>query len=220
MPHLVKRGMRHFSLGRLLIVLTIIAFFAAWRPDPGPTIALKTSLPRIGTIPQRANVLGYERSAFGPGWARLPNGCTTRDVALQHALNDAPPNHCPVRSGTGTDPYSGILIGVTQGADIELDHVYPLRAAWDMGAHSWTSQQRIQFANDPRNLIVASRETNQEKSDSLPSEWMPPDPQTHCWYARRVAEVAATWGLPLTTSDTKTMTNACFFRETIALPLR
>ncbi|MDO5076545.1 HNH endonuclease family protein [Corynebacterium sp.] len=210
--------MRHFSFGLFLIALTIIAVVASFGSAPGPSIPLAQSLPQIRVVAQRASVLGYQRTQFGPGWAHHQDGCTTRDLALIDALAGA--QGCPVTAGTGLDPYSGERIGVTSGADIELDHVYPLRAAWDMGAYQWSAAQRVAFANDPNNLIVASKTQNQAKSDALPSEWMPPDPHAKCWYARRVAQVAASWGLPLVTDDISTMRRACLFREVVPSQLR
>lgn len=212
--------MRHLPFGRILIVFTVVVACSSLNHDPGPTIPLRVLLQQIRTVPQRASVLGYQREAFGPGWESKGRGCTTRDIALQQALGGVDKHQCPIRQGTGIDPYSGITIGVTTGADIELDHVFPLRAAWDMGAHNWSLNQRKNFANDPRNLIVASKKTNQDKSDSLPSEWMPPKQNAHCWYARRVAEVTVTWQLALTPHDVATMKNACIFRESIPLPLK
>lgn len=210
--------MRHFPFGHALVVLTLLMVAASISNTPGPSTPLAATLPRIRSVAQRATVLGYEREQFGPGWAHHAGGCTTRDLALRNALMGA--NTCPVTSGVGTDPYSGKTIGVTEGEDIELDHVYPLRAAWDMGAYAWTAQQRVKFANDPRNLIVASKTQNQAKSDALPSEWMPPATTARCWYARRVAEVAAAWQLPLAENDLGTMHNACLFRELAPSQLR
>src|SRR5699024_12715058 len=70
-------------------------------------------------------------------------------------------------------PYSQELISTDA---IEVDHIFPLSAAWDHGAYQWDDATRQQFANDPLNLVATSRELNQSKSDSLPEEWLPPHP--------------------------------------------
>lgn len=152
--------------------------------------------------------MGYAREEFGPGWARLGAGCTTRTAAMASAF-DAPscadPPHdwhvAPI-----TDPYTGAEISP---ADVELDHLLPLAAAWDLGAHAWTAQRRVAFANDPRNLVVTSAAANQDKSDKLPSEWLPPDWRARCPYARRLVAVARAYELAVPAPDLRASRRAC-----------
>lgn len=158
--------------------------------------------------PPRATVLGYSREEFGEGWATLDDACTTRTAAMAQAF----------RSGTCrtphrqwdvspiTDPYTGHPL---VPADVEIDHLVPLAAAWDLGAHAWTPQRRRDFANDPRNLVVTSSAANQAKSDQLPSEWLPPQRRARCAYARRLAAVAAEYGLALPAPDLRAARRAC-----------
>lgn len=181
----------------------VLAFPTPQRDDPAlPELA--ALLPHIEQVPQRARVLGYQREAFGRGWAPTA-GCTVREDTLAHAggtLRD-----CRVTAGTVTDPYTGNPLELT--GEVEIDHVFPLSAAWDLGAHGWEPGRREAFANDPRNLVATSRAANREKSDHLPTGWLPADNNAHCWYARRLALVAATHELPLPTGEIQEMQKAC-----------
>ncbi|KAA8723352.1 HNH endonuclease [Corynebacterium phocae] len=108
------------------------------------------------------------------------------------------------------DPYSASQIALRDRTQcVEIDHVFPLSASWDMGAWAWDERTRKAFANDPLNLVATGSSLNQDKSDQLPSQWMPPEKATRCWYVQRVAAVAAKYRLSLTTSDVKTMRRAC-----------
>lgn len=179
-------------------------------PAPAPP-ALGASLVGVNEVPQRVRVLDYEREQFGNGWSPTAyRGCDTREVML---LSVVPGTGCQA-NGVAVDPYTGeeLVIGAA-GDPVEIDHVFPLSAAWDLGAHSWSFSQRLAFSNDPRNLVVTSRSANQEKSDALPAAWLPEHPGSRCWYARRLADVAAVYGLALPTEDVAVMKRQCRLRE-------
>ena len=166
---------------------------------------LKTSLQNIDTIPARHKILGYKREVFGADWAIAPgSSCDTRQVVIFSQSPNV--SDCTTESTELFDPYSQSLI---PNANIEVDHVFPLSAAWDHGAYAWDDDTRKHFANDPLNLVATSRTLNQSKSDSLPGEWIPPNPAAHCWYAERVAGVAAAYSLTLAETDLTTMKRQC-----------
>ncbi|RKX02098.1 HNH endonuclease [Corynebacterium diphtheriae] len=164
-------------------------------------------------VSHRVTVIGYERSQFGDGWALQSSGCSTRDEVLAATLIDAHLTvDCSLTRGYGDDPYSLRPIAVHPGRDrepIELDHVYPLSAAWDMGAFAWDKERRIAFANDPLNLVAASKQQNRQKSDKLPSEWLPSARKQRCWYVNRLADVARKYDLPLSSADLRVMRRQC-----------
>lgn len=167
---------------------------------------LSTLLAHVSSQPQRHRVLGYEREAFGPGWATV-GACTTREAILVSYFNG---QDCQA-SGEATDLYTGRQMFAD---DVEIDHVIPLSAAWDLGAHSWDLPARVRFANDPINLVATAGPVNQEKSDALPAEWLPPDPGARCWYARRVARVAVAYDIALPEADIEVMQSQCRFALT------
>ena len=188
----------------LLITLTLAIV-------PFPTARSRFVVP---TIPQRATVLGYDRTLFGPGWATDGTSCDTRERIIARDLDDdtcsptsplqahrkAPRGHEPL------DPYTG---GVLARDDIEVDHIIPVSAAWDLGAHRWDAAQRAKFYNDPINLIAVSSAANQEKSDKLPSEWMPKRKRARCAYGERMVVVAKQYALPLPEADLNAIKRAC-----------
>lgn len=179
-------------------------------PEPAPP-PLRTSLAEIPEVAQRVRILDYEREHFGNGWSPTAyRGCDTREVML---LSVAPGEDCRAE-GVTVDPYTGqqLVIG-TAGDAVEIDHILPLSAAWDLGAHDWSFRERLDFANDPRNLVVTSQTANQRKSDALPSAWLPEHPGTRCWYVRRLAEVANGYSLALPSEDISAMKRQCRLRE-------
>ena len=59
-------------------------------------------------------------------------------------------------------------------AEVPIDHVVPLAAAWVQGAAEWAPGQREAFANDLTNLMATTRAENSAKGDSTAEEWVPP----------------------------------------------
>ncbi len=149
-----------------------------------------TELSPVESVPQRARVIGYDRDALFGGWQT-----GVRESIVEQAGPD--------------DPYSGAPLE----EDAEVDHILPLSAAWDLGAHAWTPAQRIRFANDPNNLILVSREQNQEKSDQLPSQWLPKKREVRCWYVEKLSFIAFDYQLPLPEADIATAKRQCGFAK-------
>lgn len=196
----------------ILGVAHVISIFPRTQYDPVREDALPsfTELaPQLQTIPQRIRVLGYSRNEFGQGWAPAltsQGSCSTREYMLEAQFGAASLEGCRLRHAPGKDPYSALEFRDTT---IDMDHIYPLRAAWDMGAYAWDENKRRHFANDPINLIGTTALLNREKSDLLPGEWMPPDKHAGCWYARRIALIALRYELPLSIRDVRAMRWAC-----------
>lgn len=201
--------------------------FSAPPPAPGsPTRAqVEELLNRVQVVAARPNVPGYERSCkagdgcvFGPAWTDDydgpggHDGCGTRDNVLALSLTDVTfregTRNCVVVSGVLADPYSGSVMDFVKAdaGKVQIDHVYPLSAAWDMGANTWSLEQRVQFANDiDFNLLAVNGTDNQSKSDSTPSGWLPPKAEYHCFYAGKYLSVAAQYSLPITQDDQRTL---------------
>ena len=184
--------MKSYYLAALSCVTVLIGAWYAW-PFPRFDVA---------TLPARPEATGYDREDFGI-WQ--PHGaCTTREVILESQSSD-PLHACHARSGTLYDPYSGTTIPAT--SPIEIDHIFPLSAAYDLGASEWDRETKVRFGNDPLNLVATSRELNQEKSDSLPADWLPP--ANRCGYSRRLADIARKYSLPLPSKDVRVMQRQC-----------
>lgn len=184
--------MKSYYLAALSCITVLIGAWYAW---PFPRFD-------VTTLPSRPEAAGYNREDFGI-WQ--PHGaCTTREVILESQSSD-PLENCHAHSGTVYDPYSGTTIPAT--SPIEIDHIFPLSAAYDMGASEWNRETKVRFGNDPLNLVATSRELNQEKSDALPAEWLPP--ANRCGYSRRLADIARKYSLPLPSKDVRVMQRQC-----------
>lgn len=206
-----------------------LPWFDHVEPAPGSPSRdeLTALLSTVAVIDERPRQAGYERGCghgegcvFGPAWTDATeapggrDGCDTRNNVLAVALRDiefrAGTNNCVVAGGFLDDPYSGETIEYVRGPSgggIEIDHIYPLSAAWHMGAHRWTLDERMRFANDVEITLLAVRGAiNQDKGDATPENWMPPDPGRRCYFAGRFLTVAASYRLPITRGDVDALT--------------
>ena len=78
---------------------------------------------------------------------------------------------------------------------MQIDHLYPLARAWDMGAARWPLRRRIDFANDQAaNLLAVDGPANASKNDAGPGEWMPINRSYRCTYVLRYLQVARKYG--------------------------
>lgn len=178
-----------------------------------PTVQPGTDvLAGVAVLPQRTHRYDYRRPAFGDAWdddnaAPLGhNGCDTRDDILDRDLVDktyVSVKRCPNAVATGTlhDPYTNTTVAFRRGAHtgeaVQIDHIVPLAYAWDMGAYDWTLPERLRFANDPANLLAVEGQANQDKGDSPPGQWMPPNTAFACQYAVQFVAVARGYRLPV-----------------------
>jgi hypothetical protein len=177
---------------------------------------LDSLLDEVRTVPRRVHVLGYDRSHFG-GWETGVTAegalCTTRERVMLDVFDAATPadsgrTTCPRAEGSATDVYTGDLISPS---DVEIDHVVPLAAAWDHGAHAWDRTARVAFANDLHlNLLAVSGSANQAKSDGTPAEWLPPlSGAAPCAYVARYLTVSVDYGLSVSEADASAARRAC-----------
>ncbi|MGO1950238.1 MAG: HNH endonuclease family protein [Mycobacteriaceae bacterium] len=179
--------------------------------------AVAEALDTLTVQARRVHVLGYSRDHFG-GWTDQWHGtgtdgavCTTRDIMMLDVFTASPPaatapDRCPSPTGTAVDVYTGDPLSPDE---VEIDHVVPLAAAWDHGAHSWTPDTRAGFANNRElNLLAVDGTVNRSKSDGTLGEWLPPaadgpgSPSTAgCAYAARYLAVCAHYGLTISAAD-------------------
>ncbi len=91
-------------------------------------------------------------------------------------------------------PYSGTCFHSRYETDIE--HIISLSEAHDSGLCAMGPDIQQQFASDPLNLTLASRQVNRhQKSAKDLSEWLPT--MNACWYAERTLQVRRKYGLTI-----------------------
>jgi len=151
----------------------------------------------------RAAKTGYDRSSFSHWRDPDRNGCDARNDILRRDLTNlvikTDSNGCKVLGGVLADPYSGKNIDFVFGASlIDIDHVVALSNAWQTGAFQFTSETRLQFANDPLNLLAVSASLNRQKGDGDAATWLPPTKSYRCQYVARQIAVKKKYGLWIT----------------------
>lgn len=201
-----------------------------WRADPalsGPSVP-ETSVLAAGAVGRfdiarrqlgRLAVRGwdrtsdFQRSQFGPAWSDDVNvefghnGCNTRDDVLRRDLTSlvVRPGTCFAQSGTLIDPYTAAIIDFVRGPrtsnSVEIDHVVSLADAWYKGARVWDPQRRLDFANDPRNLLAVSPKANFDKAFRDAASWLPSNEAFRCDFVARQIEVKAAYGLWLSAKE-------------------
>ncbi len=184
------------------------------KPPTATAKAIDAELRGAKVIVTRPKVGGYSRDKFGQSWTDNHNGpgghngCDTRNDVLAAQLtsvHNRTAKSCVVVEGTLTaEPYTGRRVEFRKAtaSKVQIDHIYPLSRAWDMGAARWPAQRRIDFANDQAaNLIAVDGPANASKNDSGPGEWMPLNRAYRCVYVLRYLQVARKYTLPITAAD-------------------
>jgi hypothetical protein len=164
---------------------------------------------------------GYERARYGENWADTAgdvpyahNGCRTRDDLLARDGRDVryrQGSTCEVVAMELTDPYTGRTIDWSKkkADEVQVDHVIPLAYAWRMGSSGWRMAKRVDFANDPLNLLPVDGDANEQKDAAGPARWLPPQRVMRCAYVTRFAQVAVKYGVPVTRQDKSVMLRQC-----------
>ena len=144
----------------------------------------------------------YSREKFGGGWGDSDNDCQDSRQEALIAQSTAPvrfqdEKNCRVTSGRWISPYTGTVIHDPK--IIDIDHVVPLKWAWEHGASTWTDDKRIRLANDPANLLSVEASLNRQKGAKGPEEWLPPE--NHCQYITRFYRVVLKYKLELNADE-------------------
>jgi hypothetical protein len=224
--HLSARARRGAALATIFVLLSAAASGCTLTHAGGPPRGPEASGgPPASVRPDDAEVAraqlgglriapadrgGYQRTRdFGPAWSADVdrNGCRQRDDVLRRDLREVElRNRCTVVAGVLADPYTGrtVLFRKADADAVQVDHVYPLAAAWAHGARGWTQEQRVRFANELDNLLATSAEANLSKGDGTPAEWRP-RPAFRCAYAVRYVHVAARFDLTVSAADRRAL---------------
>ncbi len=166
----------------------------------GDVRQVATPAPRIEQSVRQ--VTGYDRSLFDH-WIDEDHDCLTTRHELLMKLStgtvDTGSNPCTVSRGRWNDPYTGKIF--YDARDLDVDHLVPLKWAWDHGANAWSPEQRREFANDEANLFAVEASVNREKGALGLLNWLPPDRSFHCQYILRFTRIVRKYDLVM--SDTE-----------------
>jgi len=141
---------------------------------------------------------GYDRSLFRHWIDSDGDGCnTSKEVLIAEAIERPQvTGNCSLIGGLWYSAYDAVT--TTDLSEFDVDHLIPLKEAWDSGAYAWTASQRRAFANDlgnPEALIAVSASSNRSKSDKDPADWLPPNQSYHCTYIEHWMKVKIFWSL-------------------------
>lgn len=134
----------------------------------------------------KSDLKKYQRSYFS-GWKDEDGNCLdTRSEILKVrskgivTYKKVRGRDCKVLTGQWDDFYYNEVL--TKSSQIDLDHLVPLKHAWQTGAASWEQGKRDRFATDPENLVITNRSYNRQKGAKTILQWMPVDRTYACRY--------------------------------------
>lgn len=138
----------------------------------------------------------YSRAEFGSGWTDDDGDCQNTRHETLIAQSRTPVTFksikgCQVLEGSWESPYTNKLI--FKSSKLDIDHVVPLKWAWERGASGWPKSKRKGFANDPLNLLAVEARLNRQKGAKGPDDWLPPE--NECRYLRLFETIKGTYGL-------------------------
>jgi Protein of unknown function (DUF1524)/Excalibur calcium-binding domain len=166
-------------------------------------VRLRTAIARLPVAPERST--GYARTKFNL-WVDADGDChDTRDEVLAAETRARVNPGCDVTTGRWFSYYDRATW--TKASDVDIDHLVPLKEAWDSGARGWDARTRQRYANDlgdPRTLVAVTDNVNQSKSDRDPAEWLPT--YGKCTYLRQWTAVKIRWSLKVDPAEKAALT--------------
>lgn len=166
---------------------------------------------------------GYDRDLFRHWVDANGNGCHAREETLiaESVGPVSVTGECDI-SGSWFSAFDGET--TTNPSNFDVDHLVPLKEAWDSGANSWDRATKERYANDlgsPHSLIAVSRGSNRSKGAKDPAEWMPPRGSYHCEYIFTWTMVKIRWSLSADQAEINALRNIggdCLVSEMNFLP--
>lgn len=183
----------------------VAALFAAPTEAAGADrvhVKLRSAIKQLPVAGEKA--AGYERELFRH-WVDADGDCRdTRDEVLAAESKKQVGDACDVSTGRWFSYYDRETW--TRSSDVDIDHLVPLKEAWDSGARAWNADTRERYANDlgdPRTLVAVTDNVNQSKSDRDPAEWLP----TYgvCTYVVQWTAVKTRWALTVDRAEKATL---------------
>lgn len=148
-------------------------------------------------------VLLYNRSDW-QHWSDDDSDCQNTRHELLISTSREPVSfkteaRCAVSSGAWFDPYSGGMF--LASAELDLDHIVPLKFAHGHGGDKWSRARKKEFANDDNNLLLVENTLNRQKGAKGIDEWLPPNHSYRCEYIQRFILVMTKYELYFIASE-------------------
>lgn len=159
----------------------------------------------------------YNRKVHFGTWMHQDDSrpCTnTREMALVRdsdttvEIQYTNDRKCTVESGLWHDPYTGA--DFERATDMQIDHVVPLKHAYNSGAYAWRPAVRCHYANFLANgfhLQSVNGHENMAKGDRSPDGYMPPNAAYRCQYVSDWMKIKVIWQLTATQDEVKAIEN-------------
>jgi hypothetical protein len=202
----LDRTRRIGAAGHLLAFVAVALLGASFvtPANAATTTVSGTAVQLLARLPDAAErPAGYDRALFVLWIDADQDGCNTRqEVLIAESRTTARTGTGCTVSGSWRSAYDGLT--TTNASTFDIDHVVPLKEAWDSGAYGWTAARRQSYANDlgdSRSLRAVSATSNRSKSDKDPAQWLPPLKSFRCTYATEWVVVKVRWRLTVDTLE-------------------
>jgi hypothetical protein len=195
-------------------------------PEPA-TVTARSLLLNISPSSESGSTT-YSRASFRH-WIDESGDCRDTRAEVLIAQSQVPVTYttsgrCSVATGRWYSSYDGATW--RSPADVDIDHMVPLKEAWESGARLWPVNRRTRYANDlgfPATLVAVTDNVNQAKSDKDPAGWLPPRTAARCTYAVAWVQVKYRWRLSIDSAERSVLSSilsgSCGSRAT-AVPAR
>lgn len=167
--------------------------------SPAAAVAMTArSLLTVLTVAAEEGGADYRRTAFDHWVDADHDSCDTREeVLVAEAVGpvELAPG-CRVRTGRWLSWYDNATW--TDPTDLDVDHMVPLKEAWESGARLWSTADRRNYANDlafAPALVAVTDNVNSSKGDQDPADWLPA--LQHCRYVQQWLAVKWRWQLSI-----------------------
>ena len=149
----------------------------------------------------------YDRDNWG-NWSTKGDLQNVRhQVLLEETLNtgeceDEEPTiqDDKVVTGCWKDQYTNMIY--KDSTELDIDHLVPLKEAFESGAHNWTKEKKKEYYNyiiDKNHLLAVESGLNRSKGSKDVAEWLPEENIET--YVANWIEVKHTWNLSIDSNE-------------------
>nr|WP_246223229.1 DUF1524 domain-containing protein [Alteromonas profundi] len=151
----------------------------------------------------------YSRDLF-PHWVDDDKDCQDTRAEVLITQSSIPvvftdKSNCQVTTGAWYDPYTDKVY--YDDDDLDIDHIVPLKWAYEHGADDWPLALRREFANAPINTIAVYSRANRSKGAKGPSTWMPSNHSYRCKYLDKFIKITEVFKLEFKPRERRVINN-------------